>query len=332
MPKNEDLKKGEIVIYKSPQGPEIQVKLEKDTVWLDAHLIARLFNVNRPAIVKHIHNIYKTGELHKKSTCSILEQVAADRKIRKMNLYNLDMIISVGYRVNSKRATQFRIWATQTLKYHIVKGYTINEEELFKTQNKFKDLQETIVLLQEKSKHKLLAGQEQQILNLLSSYTKTLTLLEQYDKEKLSLRKQARGGFILQFDETKQIIEKIKKELIEKKEAGDLFGQENNDKFKGILGNLYQTFDGKELYPSLEEKASHLLYFVIKDHPFVDGNKRIASFLFVYYLDKNGYLYKRNGEKKMNDNALTSLSLLTAISDPNEKNKLIKITTNLLST
>ena len=131
----EEFKKGEIIIYKSPQGPEIQVKLEQDTVWLDAHLIAKLFDVNRPAIVKHINNIYKTGELDKQSTCSILEQVAADGKVRKMNLYNLDMIISVGYRVNSKRATQFRIWATKTLKEHLVKGYTINEKRLLQTQN-----------------------------------------------------------------------------------------------------------------------------------------------------------------------------------------------------
>ncbi len=329
--KNNNLQKGEIVIYKSPQGPEIRVKLEKDTVWLDARLIAQLFNVNRPAIVKHINNIYKTGELDKKSTCSILEQVATDGKIRKINLYNLDTIVSVGYRVNSKQATQFRIWATKTLKQHLVKGYTINEKRLLQYQNSFHDLQETIAMLQEKSNHKLLVGQEQEILSLISSYSKTLTLLEQYDKDKINLAKKAKGKHVFRYDEAKNLIDKIKIDLIEKKEASDLFGQENGDRFESILKNIYQTFDGKELYSSLEEKAAHILYLIIKDHPFVDGNKRIGSFLFIYYLNKNNYLYKENGEKKINDNALTTLALLIAVSDPKEKDKFIKIVTNLLA-
>ncbi|MEW6684912.1 MAG: virulence protein RhuM/Fic/DOC family protein [Candidatus Edwardsbacteria bacterium] len=326
-----EFKKGEIAIYKSPAGPEIQVKLEKDTVWLDAHLIAKLFDVNRPAIVKHINNIYKTRELDKKPTCSILEQVAADGKIRRMNLYNLDMIISVGYRVNSKRATQFRIWATKTLKEHLIKGYTINERRLLQAQNQLKELQGTIDFLQEKSKHELLAGQEQGILNLLGSYSRTLTLLEQYDKSKVPLIKKEKGKFILEHDEAREVIQEVKKELIAKKEASELFGQEVGKNFEGIIKGLYQTFGKKELYSSLEEKAAHLLYFTIKDHPFVDGNKRIASFLFVYFLDRNNYLYRSSGEKKINDNALTALSLLIAVSDPKDKDILIKITTNLLS-
>ena len=326
----QEIKKGEIVIYRSPQGPEIQVKLEKDTVWLNAHLIARLFDVGRPAIVKHINNIYKTKELDKKSTCSILEQVAADGKTRRMNLYNLDMIISVGYRVNSRRATQFRIWATKTLKDHLVKGYTINEKRLLQARNQLQELRGTISFLQEKSKHELLTGQEQEILNLLANYSKTLTLLEQYDKEKLTLIKKTKGKFVLEYKDARRVVQEIKKELITKKEAGDLFGQESGEKFKAILGNIYQTFGKKELYPSLEEKAAHLLYFIIKDHPFVDGNKRIASFLFIYFLDKSDFLYRKNGEKKINDNALTALALLIAVTDPKEKDKLIKIITNLL--
>jgi len=330
MPKNQEIKKGEIIIYKSPQGPEIQVKLEQGSVWLNAHLIAKLFDVNRPAIVKHINNIYKSDELDKKSTCSILEQVAADGKIRKMNLYNLDMIISVGYRVNSKRATQFRIWATNTLKEHLIKGYTVNEQRLLQTQNQLNELKGAITFLQEKSKHELLADQTSEILNLLSAYSKTLTLLEQYDKEKLTISKKTKSKFVLQYDDVKKIIEMIKKELISKKEASNLFGQENDNKLKGIVGNIYQTFSGKELYPSLEEKSAHLLYFIIKDHPFVDGNKRIASFLFVYFLDKNNFLYRNTGERKISDNTLTALSLLIAISEPREKDKLIKIVSNLL--
>lgn len=329
--KPEEFKKGEIVIYKSPRGPEIQVKLEQDSVWLDAHLIAKLFDVKRPAIVKHINNIYKSGELDRRSTCSKMEQVAADGKVRKMNLYNLDMIISVGYRVNSKKATQFRIWATKTLKEHLVKGYTINEKRLLQAQNQLKELQSVITFMQEKSQHELLAGQEREMLNLLSSYAKTFTLLEQYDKEKLTIAKQGKSKFVLTYEEAKRVIEKVKKDLIAKKEASELFGKENKDRFQAILGSIYQTFGRKEVYPSLEEKAAHLLYFIIKDHPFVDGNKRIGSFLFVYFLDKNNYLYHTTGEKKINDNALTSLALLIAVSDAEEKEKLIKIITNLIT-
>ncbi len=329
--KEQEIKKGDIVIYRASTGPEIRVRLEKNTVWLNAHLIALLFNVNRPAIVKHINNIYKTKELNKGVTCSILEQVAADGKMRKMNLYNLDIIISVGYRVNSKRATQFRIWATKTLKENLVKGYTINETRLLQSRYQLRELQDAISFLQKKAKHKLFAGRGQEILNLLADYSKTLTLLEQYDKEKLSLIKKAKGEFVLEYAEARKIIDGIQKELIIKEEASDLFGQEKGDEFKAILGNIYQTFAGKELYPSLEEKAGNFLYFVIKDHPFVDGNKRIGSFLFIYFLDKNSYLYKDSKEKKINDNALTALSLLIAVSDPNEKDNLIKIVTNLLT-
>lgn len=325
-----NLKKGEIVIYKSPTGPEIQVKLEKNNIWLDAHFIARLFDVNRPAVVKHIKNIYKTGELNKKSTCSILEQVAADGKIRTMNLYNLDMIISVGYRVNSKKATQFRIWATKTLKNHLVKGYTINEKRLLQTQSQLKELQNTIGFLQNKIKQESLSGQEQEILNLLANYSHTLTLLTQYDNRKLSLIKKGRGKFILKYQDAIYVIKTIKSELASKKEASDLFGKEIGHNLQGILGNIYQTFSKKELYLSLEEKAAHLLYFIIKDHPFVDGNKRISSFLFIYFLDKNNYLFKQTGERKINDNALTTLVLLIAVSDYTEKDILIRMITNLI--
>jgi death-on-curing family protein len=192
-------------------------------------------------------------------------------------------------------------------------------------------LQGTISFLQEKSKNKLLTGQEQEILSLIANYSKTLTLLEQYDKENLSIIKKTKGKFVLKYEDAINVISQIKKDLVARKEASDLFGQENSDMFKGILGSIYQTFNRKELYHSLEEKAAHLLYFIIKDHPFVDGNKRISSFLFIYLLDKNDFLYRSTGEKKINDNALTALSLLIAVSDPKEKDKLIKIITNLLA-
>jgi len=259
-----------------------------------------------------------------------LEQVATDGKIRKMNLYNLDIIVSVGYRVNSKRATQFRIWATNVLRGYLVKGYAVNEKHLLEAKNRLNDLQSTIAFLQEKSKHELLAGQEQEILDLLNNYAKTFSLLEQYDKEKLALVKSGKGKFVLDYTTAVKVIKEVKKELVGKKEASDLFGQENSDKLKAVFGSIEQTFGGKDLYSSLEEKAAHLLYFIIKDHPFVDGNKRVASFLFVYFLDKNNYLYKEQGEKKINDNALTALALLIAVSSPDEKDKMVKIVTNLL--
>ncbi len=328
--KKDEFKNNQIVIYKTDKGPEIQVKLGKDSVWLDAHLIASLFDVNRPAIVKHIKNIYETKELKRKLTCSILEQVAADGKIRKMNLYNLDMIISVGYRVNSRRATQFRIWATKTLKNHLIKGYTINEKRLIETQKKFKELQDAISFLQNKSKHRLLTGREQEIISLIFGYSKSLTLLEQYDQNKIKIIKTKKAEYVFEYSEALKIIFQLKKELINKKEASELFGQEYQNKLEGIIGNLYQTFGGQELYKSVEEKSSHLLYLIIKDHPFTDGNKRIASFLFIYFLSKNNFLYRESGEKKINDNALIALCLLIAVSDPKEKDTMIKIITNLL--
>lgn len=326
-----EFKKGEIIIYKAKEGPELRVRLEENTVWLDAHLIARLFGIDRTVVIRHLRNIYATKELNESSTCAKIAQVAADKKIRQMNLYNLDAIISIGYRVNSKRATEFRIWATKTLKDHLVRGYTVNEKRLLQARSQLRELQGAISFLQEKAKHELLAGQEQEILNILAHYSKTLTLLEQYDTEKLLLVKKAKGKFVLRYEAAKQIIEKVKSDLTGKKEASGLFGQENDKKFQAIFGGIYQTFGGKELYPSLEEKAAHLLYFAVKDHPFVDGNKRIASFLFVYFLDRNNYLYRQSGEKKINDNALVALALLIAVSDPKEKEKMVKIITNLLA-
>ncbi|MDD4990184.1 MAG: virulence protein RhuM/Fic/DOC family protein [Candidatus Pacebacteria bacterium] len=323
-------KKGEIIIYKTPQGPQLDVRLEQETVWLDAHKMVRIFNVERPAIVKHINNIYKTGELDKKSTRSILEQVAADGKVRQMNLYNLDMIISVGYRVNSQKATQFRIWATKTLKEHLVRGYTINEQRLLVAKDRFTELQNAISFLQEKTKHKLLVGQEQEILELLSGYSKTLVILEQYDKNELKIPVGKKATFVFNFSEARKVVKGLKQEVILSKRASNLFGQEYEGKFEAIIKNLYQAFSGKELYKTLGEKAANLLYLTIKDHPFVDGNKRIASFLFVYFLDKNKYLRRETGERKINDNALVALALLIAVSEPKDKDIIVKITTNLL--
>ncbi len=330
--KNNTQNKGEIIIYQtSKKEVDLKVRFENETLWLDAHQIAKIFNVNRPAIVKHIQNIYKTGELVENSTCSILEQVAKDGKKRQMNIYNLDIIISVGYRVNSQKATKFRIWATSVLKKYLLQGYAVNEKRLLEAKNKFYELQTTISFLQKQTEKKQLKGQEKEILNLLADYSKTLSILEKYDKDKLQKPKGKKGGFILEYKNCREIIAELKKELIAKKEASDIFGAERSSAFESIAKNLYQTFGGKELYKNLDEKSAHLLYLTIKDHPFSDGNKRIGSFLFVYFLDKNNYLYRKSGEKKINDNALTALALLIAESNPKEKAVLIKIVINLLN-
>ncbi|MEK7189871.1 MAG: virulence protein RhuM/Fic/DOC family protein, partial [Patescibacteria group bacterium] len=244
--------------------------------------------------------------------------------------YNLDVIISVGYRVNSQRATQFRVWATKTLKNHLIQGYTINEKRLAEARDKFNELQNAISFLREKSQKELLTGQSQEILNLLANYSKTLSLLEQYDTGTVAKPKGVKAKFVLKYEDCIGIINKIKTELVSKKEAGDLFGSARGGAFEGVIKNLCQTFGGKELYATLEEKAAHLLYFIVKDHPFSDGNKRIGSFLFVYFLDKNNCLYKECGEKKINDNALVASALLIAESNPKEKDVLIKIVMNLI--
>ena len=328
MSKNMLNNKGQVIIYKSSKGPELEVRLKEETVWLNQAQIAMLFDAERSVITKHLRNIFKSGELEEKSNVQNLHIAGSDKSVK---FYNLDAIISVGYRVNSKRATQFRIWATKTLKSHLVKGYTINEKRLLEQAHQLKDLQAAILFLQKKSQHKLLKDQTQEILDLLSRYAKSLSLLEQYDKNTLHTPKGAKAVFVLSYEHSQEVIKNIKTELLSRKEASDLFGKEVGGKFEGIVKGLCQTFGGKEVYKTIEEKASHLLYLTIKDHPFVDGNKRIASFLFVYFLDKNNYLYKNNSERKINDNALASLALLTAISDPKEKDIMVKLIMNLLS-
>lgn len=325
---DKNFKKGEIVIYKTKDGPKLEVCLEKDSVWMRQDEIAKLYGKERSVITRHISNIFSDKEVDKKSNVHFLHIPNSDRPV---TFYSLDVILAVGYRTNSSRAIDFRKWATNILKNYLLKGYAINEKRLIQTKKQLEDLQNTISFLSQKSQHKLLTGQEGEILNLLANYSKTLAILEQYDQNKLKLVKKAKSVFILKYEEVKKIIEEIKKELINKKEASDLFGQETDKKLQAILGNIYQSFAGKELYQSLEEKAAHLLYLTIKDHPFVDSNKRIASFLFIYFLDKNNYLHRKFGERKINDNALTALSILIAISDSKDKEILIKINTNLLN-
>ncbi len=327
-----DTKRGEIVIYKTAKNEvDLKVRLEKETIWLDTRQMAFLFGTQRPAIVKHINNIYKSAELEAKATCSKTEQVAKDGRLRKINLYNLDVIISVGYRVNSVQATQFRIWATKTLQQYLIRGYALNQKYLLETREKFEQLQTAIGFLKEKSKKGSFAGQESELINLLATYAKTLTTLDKYDHGEINETKGSKSKFVLNYGKCLCIISELKKKLIQKNEANDMFGHEKDGSLEGIITGLYQTFDGKELYPTIEDKASHILYLIIKDHPFSDGNKRSAAFLFVYFLDKSNYLYHKNGEKKINDNALTALALLVAESSPKEKKVMIKIIKNLIS-
>lgn len=249
---------------------------------------------------------------------------------KPVSIYDLDVIISVGYRVNSIRATQFRIWATKVLKGYLIKGYALNEKRLQEQGIKLKELQTAISFINSKSSHPELTGREKLLLDLVNEYSNSLTLLHQFDNEELEVYGRNRPSYVLTYDESKGFIEEVRGKLQQKGEASGLFGQEISHKFDGTIGALYQTFDKKELYQSVEEKAAHLLYLVIKDHPFGDGNKRIGSLLFISYLDRNDYLRRESGEKKIADTTIVALALLVATSHPSEKDVMIKIITNLL--
>ena len=327
--KKDNFKKGKIIIYKTSKNEvDLKVRFENETVWLTQAEIGELFGKDRTVITKHIKNIFTDKEINFKSNVQKMHIANSDKPVE---FYSLDVILAIGYRTNSARAIHFRIWATSVLKKYLLQGYAINEKRLLEAREKFQELQTTISFLQEKSKKELLSRQAGEILNLLSDYAKTLTILEQYDKGQLKESKGGKTNFVLKYDDCLKIIAELKKELIAKKEASDLFGNERDGSFEGIIKGLYQSFGGKELYPSIEDKASHLLYFIIKDHPFSDGNKRSAAFLFVYFLDKTDFLFKKTGERKINDNALVALALLVAESDPKEKDVMVKIIKNLIS-
>ena len=325
----------DIVIYEDGRVA-LDATIEKESIWLNQHQIAELFDVQRPAITKHLSNIFKSGELDEKVVCSILEHTTKHgalknkKQTKKIKLYNLDAIISVGYRVNSKRATKFRIWATSILKQYIIDGYALNREKLQK--QKIKELEKTIQLIKQGLQNQELSLDDAKgFVEIISNYAKSWALLQGYDEQSLEDIAQTRKQrFILDFNEAKEAISELKKSLISKGEATELFGNEKADEFKGNLLNIYQSFGGVELLPSVEEKAAHLIYYIIKGHPFSDGNKRIGAYLFVLFLHKNGILHKANGEAKINDNALASLALLVATSAPEQKDIIIKLIMNML--
>ncbi len=331
---NKNLKQENIVIYKGPKGDvALRAQFDKETVWATQADITDIFGTKRPAITKHLNNIFKDGELNEKSVCSILEHTASDGKKYKTKYYNLDAVIAVGYRVNSKQATMFRIWATKTLRGYLIKGYVVNEKRLKEsTQNSLKELQKTLGFIQGTIKSRQLDSSEvDSLLSVIKDYTNSFILLNKYDEGDVTVAKNnLKSTQQFSYEFVRPAVDILKGQLIKSGDATDLFGNERNGSFSGILKTIYQTFDKKELYGSLEEKAAHLLYFIIKDHPFVDGNKRVGAFLFVLLLDKNKILYRKTGEKKINDSALVALALLVAQSDPKEKEQMVALITQLI--
>ncbi|MFA5832748.1 MAG: virulence protein RhuM/Fic/DOC family protein [Bacteroidota bacterium] len=329
--KNKSENKGEVIIYKTEGGREaIDVHLENETVWLNQSQMAILFGRDRVAITQHIGNIFKEKELQKKSVCKDFLHTAADGKTYKTQYYNLDVVISVGYRVKSKRGTQFRIWATNVLRDHLVKGYTVNKKALARTTASIAELQKTIALVTSVRDKKLSSDEAQGLLTIIKQYADTWTTLEAYDSKKLQKRTSSQQSISLTPGDVREKLAALKKELIRKGEASDLFAAERDHGIEQILGAIDQTFGGQELYPSIEEKAAHIFYFTIKDHPFSDGNKRSGAFLFLEYLRRNNALFKKDRTVKINDTALTALALLIAESDPKEKEQMIALITNLL--
>lgn len=321
--KNKQIKQGKVVVYKN----KVEVRLEADTVWLSQAEIAKLFGTKRPAITKHLSNIFKAKELNKKSVCSILEHTASDRKRYKTKFYNLDAIISVGYRVNSVQATQFRIWATNVLRKHLINGYTLNQKRLTKDAAKYKELEKAMDLIGNVESLEDLSEETKGIVAVISDYKRALDILDDFDHQSLQIPKGTKKAkHKLTYKRARKIIESLRKKF----KDSDLVGQEKDQSFKSSIGAIYQTFAKKDLYPTVEEKAAYLLYFVVKNHSFVDGNKRIAAALFICFLEKNSLLCKKNGSRVIDNNALVGLTLMIASSHPKEKDKMIRVVLNLL--
>jgi len=323
----------EIKIYKAEDGKtEIQVKLDNDTVWLSQKQMAELFDKDSDTIGLHLKNIYDSEELVENSTTeysSVVQQEGKRNVARKIKFYNLDAIISVGYRVNSKRGTLFRIWANRIIKDYLIKGYSINEKRLLQENEQLRQLQESVKLLGNVLNYKALSGDESSgLLKIISDYAYALDILDQYDYQSLEINETSgKETYQLTYQEAINQIRKVK----EVYGNSELFGHEKDNSFQSSVSTIYQTFNGLDLYPSIEEKAANLLYFITKNHSFTDGNKRIAAFLFLYFLEKNGILFDKNGNKRIADNALVALTLMIAVSKPEEKEIMIKVIVNLIN-
>ena len=319
-----------IEIYQLEDGKtEINVQLDKETVWLSLNQLTELFGRDKSVISRHISNIFKENELVKDSVVAKNATTAKDGKIYQVDFYNLDVIISVGYRIKSQRGTQFRIWSNKILKEYLIKAYSINEKRLAEQNKELKELQKSVKILGNAINQKTLSNDESiGLLNIISDYAYALDVLDQYDYQKLEI-KDTSGK------ETYQLTykEAMSKIGIAKETHGNsnLFGNEKDKSFKSSIASIYQTFDGNDLYPSIEEKAANLLYFITKNHSFTDGNKRIAAFLFLYFLERNGILFDNNGNKRIADNTLVALTLMIAVSRPEEKGTMTKVVVNLIN-
>ncbi len=316
----------QILIYKGEDGnSEFQVKLVDSTIWLSQKQMSELFDKDSDTIGLHLKNIYKSGELEQDSTTekySVVRQEGKRDVKRKIKFYNLDAIISVGYRVNSIKGTQFRIWATKVLKEHIEKGYSINEKRL-------SSLKQSVKLIEAATNSDELSTDEtKQIIRVLSDYALGLDILDGYDHQNLEISQiNPNTSYRINYADAKYAIEQLRIKF----GGGNLFGNEKDDSFKSSISTIDQTFDNVELYPSIEEKAANLLYFVVKNHSFTDGNKRIAAWLFVWYLNKNKHLYSVNGQRKIANNALATLTLMIALSKPEEKDLMTRVIINSIN-
>ena len=318
-----------IIIYQSEDGKtQLDVKLEHEIVWLTQKQIAELFGTKRPAITKHLKNIYASEELTEESTCSILEHMGNDgRQSYNTKYYNLDAILSVGYRVNSKNATRFRQWANSVLKQYLVKGYAINENI---RKHQIAELRQLIQVLgraiqQQPAKT---TDESNALFDVVVDYTYALDTLDNYDYQRLHIAKTTKEEpFHATYENAMHEID-----MLRQKFGGSvLFGNEKDESFKSSIGQIYQTFDGTELYPSVEEKAAMLLYLVTKNHSFSDGNKRIAATLFLWFMNNNAILYRPDGTKRIADNTLVALTLMIAESKTEEKDIMVKVVVNLIN-
>jgi hypothetical protein len=313
-----------IMLYQAKSGAiELRGDAAHETVWASQTQIADMFNVERSVITKHIRNIFKEKELDAKAVCAKFAHTATDGKTYQVEHYNLDAIISIGYRVNSKTATQFRQWATKTLREHITKGYSINRKQVGKNYAAFmKSVSDVQALLPE---HVVLDPKA--MLELVKEFSSTWVSLDAYDKGTLKAVGTTKKSIKLSGNELTEAISSLRTELMNKGEATDIFAQEKTGgSIEGIVGNVLQSFGGKALYPSIEEKAAHLLYFMVKNHPFVDGNKRSGAFAFIWFLRKT----KAKTFRNINPGALTALTLLIAESDPKLKDQMVALVTQIL--
>ncbi len=322
-----------IEIYQADEGQPIEVRLEQETLWLTLSQLADLFGRDKSVISRHLKTIFDTGELERKATVAknATVQTEGKRQVqRQVEFYNLDAIISVGYRVNSKKGTQFRIWATQRLKDYLQQGYALNKQRF---EQNAAELEQALSLIKKAAQSPALStDMGRGLLSISRRYTQTFLWLQRYDEGLLEEPAGQQGGQLPTTTDATHALEQLKQQLMEGGEATTLFAQPRPpDGLAGIFGNLEQSVFGNEAYPSIESKAAHLLYFVVKNHPFADGNKRSGAFLFVDFLHRNQRLYNDNDEPVINDTGLAALTLLVAESDPKQKDTLIRLIMNMLA-